>query len=88
MYFFFLHVASLNNLVHELIIVHLLCGMYHNMDSQIEHKKAGMIRAHVQLNIDKKQNKGQTNESCQSNTSVWQNEMLVPPSICLIKWFN
>lgn len=65
---FFLHVASLNNLVHELIIVHLLCGMHHNMDSQIEHKQAGMIRAHVQLNIDQK-NTGQTNESSQSNTS-------------------
>jgi len=34
-FYFFLRVASLNNLVHELIIVHLLCGMHHNMDSQI-----------------------------------------------------
>ncbi len=65
---FFLHVASFINLVHALIIVHFLCGMHHNMDSQIEHKPAGMIRAHVQLNIDKK-NTGQTNESSQSNTS-------------------
>lgn len=38
------------------------------MDSQIEHKQSGMIRAHVQLNIDQK-NTGQTNESSQSNTS-------------------
>ncbi len=42
--------------------------MHHNMDSQIEHKQAEMIRANVQLNIDQK-NTGQSNESSQSNTS-------------------
>lgn len=64
----FFHMASFNNLLHELIIVHLLCGMHHNVDSQTEHEQAGKITAHVQLNIDQK-NTGQTNESTQSNTS-------------------
>lgn len=52
--------ASLNNLVHELIIVHLLCGTHHNMDSQTEHGQTGMITARVELNIDQKTQVKQT----------------------------
>ncbi len=78
--FFFLHVASFINLVHALIIVHFLCGMHHNMDSQIEHKPAGMIRAHVQLNIDKKT---QVKQMKAVNLIPLTNEMLLPLSICM-----
>lgn len=61
--------------------------MHHNMDSQIEHKQAGMIRAHVQLNIDKKK-KTQVKQIKAVNQIPLTNEMLLPLSICMNEWIK
>lgn len=86
---FFPHAASFNNLLHELIIVHLLCGMHHNVDSQTEHEQAGKITAHVQLNIDKKKHRSNKREHS-IKYLIWKIKRWPCswPSICMNEWMN